>query len=167
MITKQVIIIDLGETDKIDVVLIKKKVWTKMKQKTPKKTIEKRIRAAKAVINGIIDDKLSLPGNVLVTDDSCYSIMTKKRSELVRTINQHNPSSMQELANIVKRTKQAVYRDLKMLKNYGIIELKKIKKNVKPIVKCAIVVVNLLEPKNNSKSITIDTHQKISSGVKI
>jgi len=51
-------------------------------------------------------------------------IITGNRLELLSTIRLHHPKSIQDLARIVKRNFKNVYTDVKLLEEYGLIDLK-------------------------------------------
>lgn len=51
-------------------------------------------------------------------------IITGPRLELLSAIKNHNPQSIQELARIVKRDIKNVHGDVKILVEYGLIDLK-------------------------------------------
>ncbi len=63
--------------------------------------------------------------------------LTPKRIELLKVIKHKNPKSIYELAKMVKRKTENVNSDIKLLKNMGFVETKKIKdvrKKIKPEV---------------------------------
>lgn len=123
-----------------------------IKMKIPKKELKRKAESLKNLIDDVIDDKINLPKNALVTDaDSTFSIMTRKRMELVNAINLYQPNSVQELADITNRAKQAVVRDLKILERFEVIKLEKEGRNVFPIVTRDIIVVSLIKPKPKKK----------------
>lgn len=112
--------------------------------KISKKRLKQKSESLKNLIDDIIDEKIKLPKNALVTDaDSTLSIMTKKRLELIDTINLYQPNSIQELADITNRTKQSVDRDLKILERFEVIKLEKEGRVVFPIVTRDVIVLNL------------------------
>jgi predicted transcriptional regulator len=51
-------------------------------------------------------------------------VITGARLELLSAIRTHKPSSIQELARAVKRDFKNVYQDVKLLAQYGLIDLK-------------------------------------------
>ncbi len=51
-------------------------------------------------------------------------VITGARLELLSAIRASKPSSIQELARVVKRDFKNVYQDVKLLAEYGLIELK-------------------------------------------
>ena len=51
-------------------------------------------------------------------------VITGARVELIHAIRTHKPRSIQELSRLVKRDFKNVYQDVKLLAEYGLIELK-------------------------------------------
>lgn len=89
------------------------------------------------------------PDNVLVlalSKDELTQIFTKKRIELIETIQKGKPSSLSSLAHSLKRVLPAVERDLKILERHGVVELKKTGRTVKPVVEKEVIVLPLLRP---------------------
>lgn len=122
------------------------------KMKIPKKKLRQKAESLKNLIDDILDDKINLPENALVTDsESTFSIITRRRMELVNAINLYQPNSVQELADITNRSKQAVDRDLKILERFEVIKLEKEGRNVFPIVTRDIIVMSLSKPKPKRK----------------
>ncbi len=120
--------------------------------KIPKKELKRKAESLKSLVDDIIDDKINLPKNALVTDmESTLSIMTKKRLELINAINFYQPNSVQELAEITNRAKQAVDRDLKILERFEVIKLEKEGRNVFPIVVRDVIVFSLGNSKPKKK----------------
>ena len=87
----------------------------------------------------------SIPNNsLIITDPSILpKILTPKRVELMEAITKHHPQSVQELANITKRTKQAVDRELHYLEGFNLIELQKEGRRTIPTVKGRIALIQL------------------------
>lgn len=96
----------------------------------------------------IINETIDIPDNALITLSDATTIFTKKRLELIETIKSRHPQSVQELAKMTKRVKQAVTRDLKILERFEIIRLEKKGRNAIPLVEREIVVLSL--PRNDS-----------------
>ena len=82
-------------------------------------------------IDGILDlpDELSSGKDFLVLslDDigKWDKIFTKKRMEIVRELKKKNPKSETQLANALKRKRENVIYDLKILEHFNIIKRKK------------------------------------------
>ena len=62
-----------------------------------------------------------------MTYDSFFKVMTDKRLEILRMIKKKHPSSVYELAKILKRDAKNVTQDLEYLKDIGLVEIKKTK----------------------------------------
>lgn len=123
-----------------------------MKIKISEKELKRKSESLKNLIDNIIDDKIKLPKNALVTDsESTLSIMTKKRLELINAINLYQPNSVQELADITNRPKQSVDRDLKILERFEVVRLEKEGRTVFPIVIRDIIVLSLGDSKPKKK----------------
>ena len=115
-----------------------------MKRRIKKKELKRKSEVLKNLIDDVIDEKIKLPKNALVTDaDSTLGIMTKKRLELINTINLYQPNSIQELADITHRAKQSVDRDLKILERFEVVKLEKEGRTVFPIVTRNVIVLSL------------------------
>lgn len=127
-----------------------------MKRKIPKEELKRKAESIKGLVDDIINERVEVPDNALIVDfDATLNIFTKKRIELLDIINLYEPTSIQELADITKRTKQAVDRDLKMLEQFDIIELKKRGKFTIPIVKREVVVLNLKKPEPKKHEVIV------------
>ncbi len=98
-----------------------------------------------ALLHGFIRGTVNLPDDaVVVLDPVLYAkLFTQKRLELLNYINTYHPASIQELADSVKRKKQAVDRDLKVLERYELVGLIKTGRVAQPIVKKQLVLFNL------------------------
>ena len=66
---------------------------------------------------------------------SMAQILSNENQELLKTIVEEKPASLQELEAITGRKKSNLSRTLKTMSRYGIVELKKQNKTVKPMVK--------------------------------
>lgn len=118
-----------------------------------KDELERKARSINSLIEGVVNETVQLPDDVLVFLDpeSVVDIFTKKRLQLIRLIKENNPKSVQELADVAKRQKQAVDRDLKLLEKYEIIELKKLGRVAVPIVKRKLLMFNLQKPEQKEE----------------
>ena len=123
--------------------------------KIEKKELEKKAQSINNLIEGVVNETIELPNNALVFFDSesVVDIFTKKRLQLIRLINEHSPKSVQELANIAKRQKQAVDRDLKLLEQYEIVKLERVGRNSIPTVRRKLLMFNLQKPKREQKMV--------------
>lgn len=61
----------------------------------------------------------------VMTYDSFFKVMTDKRLEILRMIKKKHPSSVYELAKILKRDAKNVTQDLEYLKDIGLVEIKR------------------------------------------
>lgn len=117
-----------------------------MKSRLTKKSLEKKSKEIRNLIKGIVNGTIDIPDNSMIFLDSSdlIEIFTKKRMELVRLINQFHPKSIQTLANLTERKKQAVYRDLKILENHEIIKLEKNGRTVSPKIEKKFLMLDLI-----------------------
>ena len=130
------------------------------------KNIKKRAENLKGIIHGLVSGKIDLPNDTLILEpEVLLEVFTARRIELIQYINSCKPQSINELAELVGRKKQAVFRDLKTLERNELVTLTKKGKNVIPQVKQKLAVLNIKEiyslkvPKNllcgNKKSKTM------------
>ena len=66
---------------------------------------------------------------------SMSQVLSNENQELLRVIIEKNPASLKELAIETGRKSSNLSRTLKMLSRYGIVELTREKRNIRPIVK--------------------------------
>ncbi len=137
----------------------------KMKEKIFRKKLKEKAESIKGLVEDLINERVDIPNNALVVDfDSTLNIFTKKRIELIDFINIYTPTSIQELADLSNRTKQAVDRDLKLLERFNVIELEKRGKFTIPLVKREMIVLNLRKPKpQKQEAIIADVYIKNTS----
>ncbi len=121
--------------------------------KIEKKELEKKAQSINNLIEGVVNGTIELPNDALVflDSESVVDVFTKKRLQLIRLINENSPKSIQELANIAKRKKQAVDRDLKLLEKYEIVELDRVGRNSIPIIRRKLLMFNLQKPKREQE----------------
>lgn len=132
----------------------------KMKKKILRTELKRKVESIKGLVDDIINERVNIPDKALVVDfDATLNIFTKKRIELIDIINIYSPTSIQEIADITHRTKQAVGRDLKLLERFDVIELEKRGKFTVPIVKREMIVLNLRKPKLQKKEIIVAARQ--------
>ena len=62
-------------------------------------------------------------------------VLNNKNQELLKVIIEQNPDSIAELEKTTGRTRKNLSKTLHTMARYGIVELKKQKRSVKPIVK--------------------------------
>ena len=91
----------------------------------------------------VVEGKVNIPDHALVIHDikTAAKLITKKQSELLKLLKGFNPATEKELAQHVKRRKQAVTRDLKKLEGLGIVRLERNGRSVKPHLEKKLIVV--------------------------
>jgi|GEM_PF-7024371 predicted transcriptional regulator len=127
----------------------KKKMINKRNQ-SEKERIKRSADGLKRIIEGTIDGTLDIPNNAIIMDPEILArIIPKRRMELLRFIKKYKPKSVQQLADLTGRKKQAVNRDLKYLEQYDIVKLEKHGRTVTPQVRRCIVILDFsnLTPK--------------------
>ena len=68
-----------------------------------------------------------------LNQETLSRIFTPARIELIRAIKKYQPNTVNILCKIVKRGKESVSRDLKILENYGILDMIRSGKTKKPV----------------------------------
>ena len=71
------------------------------------------------------------------------TLFTPARSEILRTIIQKKPHTVGELVKELKRPKEAVSRDLRVLENYGLLSFSKTGRQKTPKVEKDIITMPL------------------------
>lgn len=66
---------------------------------------------------------------------SMAQVLSSENQELLKLINEHKPESLKELELVSGRKRSNLSRTLKTLSRYGIVELVKQERKVKPVVK--------------------------------
>lgn len=66
---------------------------------------------------------------------SMAQVLSSENQELLKIINEHKPESLKELQEVSGRKRSNLSRTLKTMSRYGIVELIKQEKKVKPLVK--------------------------------
>ena len=66
---------------------------------------------------------------------SMAQVLSSENQKLLRTIKEQKPASLKELALVSGRNRSNLSRTLKTMSRYGIVDLVKYKRTVKPIVK--------------------------------
>ena len=115
-----------------------------------KNIMDRKFDAIKNLIDAEIKGEIDLPSKAIVfalTDKELTSLITKKRLELIRTVDKKRPQTIQQLANYTHRKLPAVDRDIKLLMKHDIIKTKRTKKGVQPILNKGIIILPLTEPK--------------------
>jgi len=88
-----------------------------------------------AIAKGEYSPKSSEPKVWFESLQSMAQVLSNENRELLKIIINAKPDSIKELEKISGRKSSNLSRTLKILARYGIVELKKQKKSVKPIVK--------------------------------
>lgn len=115
-----------------------------------KNIMDRKFDAVKTLLDAEIKGEIDLPSKAVVfalTDNELTSLITKKRLELIRTIDKKRPQTIQQLANYTNRKLPAVDRDIKLLIKHDIIKTKRTKKGVQPILNKGVIILPLTEPK--------------------
>ena len=115
-----------------------------------KNVMDRKFDAIKNLLDAEIKGDIDLPSKAVIfalTDNELTSLITKKRLELIRTIDKKRPQTIQQLANYTHRKLPAVDRDIKLLMKHDIIKTKRTKKGVLPFLNKGIIILSLTEPK--------------------
>ena len=86
------------------------------------------------------------PDRLLIIDlekETLDRIFTQSRVELIRIIKNKKPNSVGELAEILGRPVESISRDLKILSNYGILELIQVGKTKRPVIEKDMLLIPL------------------------
>lgn len=98
------------------------------------------------IIEEIVEDPEkfdSIPDNMLFAKDyeTIHKVLTDKRLELIRVIKANPELNIDALAKLLKRKREAVSRDLRILESMGVLKLRKEgKKRIPEIQKLYILV---------------------------
>ncbi|MBI2655616.1 hypothetical protein HYX06_04305 [Candidatus Woesearchaeota archaeon] len=115
-----------------------------------KNIMDRKFDAVKNLLDAEIKGEIDLHSKAVVftlTDNELTSLITKKRLELIRTIDKKRPQTLQQLANYTHRRLPAVDRDIKLLMKHDIIKTKRTKKGMQPILNKGVIILPLTEPK--------------------
>jgi len=88
-----------------------------------------------AIAKGVYKPKRSEPKVWFESVQSMAQVLSNSNQELLKTILRHKPASMKELADITGRKPSNLSRTLHTMERYGIVELKKRRTTLQPIVK--------------------------------
>jgi len=66
--------------------------------------------------------------------ESLAQVLSTKNRELLKVIKERSPGSLRELAEVTGRSPGNLGRTLKNMEQYGIVELRKEKKTIRPLV---------------------------------
>jgi len=100
------------------------------------------------IIEEIISDPSKfdkMPDNMIFAKDyaTLHKILTEKRLELIDAIKEHPKENIDSLSKILKRKREAISRDLRILQSMGIVNMKTIGKNRIPFIQKQYIVVPL------------------------
>lgn len=87
-----------------------------------------------------------VPQKILVVNLSkatLEKILTPSRLDVIRTIREKNPKSVGELSRLSKRPLESISRDLRILENYGILEMIQTGRIKKPIIEKDLMLIPL------------------------
>jgi predicted transcriptional regulator len=97
-----------------------------MNRSTKSTKLKRSAAELQKLIDDIVREKIDIPDNsVIVDSDVLLQLVTRKRLELLYFIDKHNPKSLQELADLTGRKKQAINRDLRILEQRELLTLEK------------------------------------------
>jgi len=103
-------------------------------------------RMISRMLDLFLENPEQAPNRVLVISMSkktLEKIITPARMDLIRAISEKKPDSVGELIKIVKRPKESVSRDLKILENYGLLSLVNIGRIRKPKITKDLLMIPL------------------------
>jgi predicted transcriptional regulator len=107
--------------------------------------LKKKSEQLNELITHIIKGEVSIPNNSLVFLDSktLIEVFTKRRAELLDYIKKYHPQSVQKLASLVHRKKQAVNRDLRILQSHELVKMEKKGRIATPTVEKVFIVYEI------------------------
>ncbi len=88
-----------------------------------------------AIARGEYKPKRGEPKIWFESVQSIAQVLSSENQELLKIINEHNPESIKELEEVSGRKRSNLSRTLKTMSRYGIVELVKQERKVKPLVK--------------------------------
>lgn len=109
--------------------------------------MDKIDRMISRMIDYALERPEDAPSSVLVIDLSkggVEKILTPARMELLSTIKEEKPKTVGELVRLLKRPKESVSRDLRILSNYGLLSFAKTGRQKAPKIDKEIVAVPLV-----------------------
>jgi len=108
--------------------------------------MDKTDRMIDRMIDYALEKPDGTPNRVLIINFGSFSIdkvLTLARTELLRTILNEKPQTVGELTKMLKRPRESVSRDLKVLENYGLLSFKRSGRQKKPRVEKDIIAMQL------------------------
>jgi predicted transcriptional regulator len=88
-----------------------------------------------SIAKGEIKPKNSDPKIWFDSVESMAQVLSEKNRELLKTIKERKPQSLAELADVTGRKVSNLSRTLRNMEHYGIVELQKESKSLKPLVR--------------------------------
>ena len=128
-----------------------------------KDELKRKSRNIKNLIKGVVKETVSVPDNALVFLDynDLLEVFTKKRLELIKLIDKEKPKSLQELAKLTDRKKQAINRDLRILENHEVVKFEKKGRVVIPRLNKKMIMLPLTVGDSIDKiEDTLEAHKK-------
>jgi predicted transcriptional regulator len=113
------------------------------------KSVDKKFDMFMKFLDKALDMPEVFPEEVVflpLTDEEWKSVFTERRIELVKTIIEKKPKSVNELVKLLKRHQEAVSRDLSYLERIGVVRIEKKGKNRIPSTNKKLIVVPLTIP---------------------
>jgi len=122
------------------------------------KVIRRKLANLRRIIDMELQGEIDLPKEVVILsldDKEKTEIFSQERMKLLRTIEKENPRTIGSLSKMVRRKIEAVSRDLSILKKYHIIETKRNKGGLQPIISKKAVIMPLVEVKPIKKMVEV------------
>jgi len=95
---------------------------------------EKYKKRTIAIARGEYKPKRGEPKVWFESVQSMAQVLSSENQELLKIINEHKPESLKELEEVSGRKRSNLSRTLKTMSRYGIVELVKQERKVKPVV---------------------------------
>ncbi len=97
-------------------------------------------------IKDVVDEKIQVPDHTHLFFDTglALKMLTKRRIQLLKYLEKEDPDTLQELAMLTKRKKQAINRDLRALEAHNIVKLERNGRTAKPRLQKKFIVVALV-----------------------
>lgn len=114
------------------------------------KMTDKRWESIHAYLSYAIKNPMEIPDKSILlalSTDELNQIFTKRRLEIINLMKEHTGGSVSDMSRKLGRNLSAVERDLKILENFGIVDMKKKGRVVTPSLKGEILIVPLVEAK--------------------
>jgi predicted transcriptional regulator len=88
-----------------------------------------------AIAKGEIKPKRSMPRIWFPSMKAVSEVLSDNNRELLRVIAERKPESIKALAEMTGRKPNNVSRTLETMRQYGLVEVKRVRRHVKPIAK--------------------------------